>query len=250
MSTVSKKFRIPKLWSDITLGQQVKLETLVSDGVNKTIAFISAYCNLEVDFVKTLHIDEVKEIFDSMEFIKVPIDAVPVTEFDFNGEHYSVMESLMKAQFQDFISLEAVLDNNKGKEYKALPMLVAIMSKRKVADVLIGTKDGKQVYSTKYEVLDDIDLDKRSELFKALPLTIAHGIYSFFLSSAMHSSITSKVLINQLEESMQKSLNSIEDSTLTQVGIRWSYRLLRGILQRYARFIVFQWKRSFSTSQS
>jgi hypothetical protein len=242
--------RIPRSWEEITLSDQIELERLISVGNNRTIAIIAGYCRIPVNEVKKLPISVINDIVDRLMFLgEMPKDKV--TEFDYNGYHYSVMQSMLKAEFQDFVSVETLMEQYSGNTYNALPYLCAVMCKRKVADVVIGKNaKGEDVVLPKYESLDDYDILVRGEEFKQLPMNIAYGIYSFFLSFSLMSTIG---LTNHTEAQLlllEQYKISIESSIAKWAGKGWRYRLLAMILRSYVKYIILGWKRYFTTIQS
>jgi hypothetical protein len=112
-----------------------------------------------------MHINHIKNILTEIEFIKTPLQSNPIHEFEFKGEKYNVTQSLLKSEFQDFLSLETLLENHKNNLYNALSTIVAILAK----------KDG--------ESLDDYDIESRSELFRQLPIAVAHVYILFFCTT-------------------------------------------------------------------
>lgn len=98
---------------------------------------------------------------NELSFCSTPLNNKPVYEFELHDIKYKVLPTLLKAEFQDFLSIETILDNYKGKEYQALPYIIAVLAKRE------------------NETLDKYDLQERMKIFLDLPLTTANAIYLF-----------------------------------------------------------------------
>jgi hypothetical protein len=242
---------VPSSWVEITLSDQMEVERLTSIGINKTIAIISGYCRIPVQEVKKMNLNQINEIIDRLSFLSELPESKPVMEFDFDGHRYSVIQSMFKSEFQDFISLESLLEQYSGSTYNALPYLCAVMCKRKVRDEVIGKNVRGEVISLpKWETLDDYDIMERGEQMRRLPMSIAYGIYSFFLSFNGMYTIDLQQLINQHRLLVEQYSESIQSSTRMLDGKGWHYRLLAMMLRRFTRYIVLSWKRSFSTIQS
>jgi hypothetical protein len=102
--------------------------------------------------------NKVKQILDA----STPLPIEPISEFEYKGEKYSVVETLLKQEAQDFLTLTSI----EGRK-DALFYVVAVLSK----------KNG----NGKYESLSDIDSEHRAKHFQDLPLTVANRIHVFFV---------------------------------------------------------------------
>jgi len=124
-------FRIPTSWLDVTLKHQLKVERLTIEYPDlKSMAIIAGYTDTPIDVIKHLHINEVKLLLDQLSFCSTPLDNKPIYEFELQDIKYKVLPTLLKAEFQDFLSIETILDTYKGKEYQALPYIIAVLAKR------------------------------------------------------------------------------------------------------------------------
>lgn len=213
----NKDYQIPQEWIDVTVSMLIQaalLSELLEDA--SIIAIISAYTGIPVKELKLNQRDEVLKIIDLMAFISKPYEPIPRTSFEFQGQKYSCEDDLINQRFEDFVSIQTTLYNNREEPTKALSRLLAIYCK----------KDG--------ETLDDFNLDERSKLMEGVSMTIAKDIEAFFLHSLnAYKSISllsstqdeqrSIVLENlkELRSTIKKSKEQIGGFSLTklQIGI-------------------------------
>src|SRR5690606_22956783 len=113
---------------------------------------------------------------------QVEPEVKPIHEFTHNGQKYSVINHLLNAQSQDFISLMALEKDNEKHPWRGLAKKIAILAK----------KEG--------ETLDDYDIQERSNQFLDLSITIAKSLDSFFL-------LAQTIFSKDFHTSMLKSQN-------------------------------------------
>jgi hypothetical protein len=233
-----KKYNTPTCWSDVTIKQVIQLDELselMPDAI--LIALISAYVGIPVAELKSGNVKEVNDICTILGFIDTPYEPVAVNSFRFNGELYSTASDLTSHEFQDWLSIQTILYNNREHPVKGLARMLAVYCK----------KDG--------ETLDDIDLGVREELFMGLPFTIAKSVESFFL----HSLVAWKqaTLLSLREEEMEKHiLRSFDElsNTMKVRGQEYGFfsftRIVIGIYRKYLMYLKRQLERYFSTTPS
>lgn len=222
-------FNIPTSWDEITLQQQLTVERLAVEHPEfKSLAVLAGYLQVEIDLIKKLHINDVKLLLNELIFTSTPIDNKTVTEF-VHGEHtYHLIPSLLKAEFQDFLSIESIMDNYKGKEYQALPMIIAIIAKRKG------------------ESLSDYDVEERSKVFLSLPLPIANGIWFFFAQvGLMFSPDSHKIILQQQDQEIRWLITSMLATLKKPNGGGWLIRLWKVGLRTYLNYLLNGWKQSY-----
>lgn len=222
-------FSIPVSWEEITIRQQLNVEAFVKENPDfPSLAMIAGYCNIPIEELKTFHIKDIRQILEHLTFVKNQMPSNPVHEFEFKNEKYIVTDTLIRSQFQDFLTIEQLLDNHKNDQYKALPFIIAVVAKKQ------------------NEVLTDYDLTQRAKLFEELPLTIAHSIYLFFCLIARISSVDfHKVLQNQDQE-INSLMNSIQDTLKKQNGGGLPIHFARKTLQIYLKYLRKSWKQYYS----
>lgn len=220
---------IPTCWEDITLKQQLTVERLVSENEEeyKSLAIVAGYCNLTIDQVKKLHVNDIKKVLSQLTFIKSPISSDPISEFEYDGEKYFLIPTLLKGEFQDFLSIETLLENYKGKEYLALPYIIAIVAKKK------------------NETLSDFTLESRAIHFENLPISIANKIWFFFALTAQLS-IPDSQRMEQSNNQINESINSMSSTLKKQNGGGLLTRLLRVTLRFYLNFLKRNWNKYYS----
>jgi len=145
-----------------------------------------------------------------------------------------VMESLEKAEFQDWVSSQTVIYQYRDKPVQALPKLIAILCK----------KDG--------ESLSDFDIEERSQMFLELPITTARDLECFFLHCLRaYNAVT--LLYSTIPEQEAIVLNKFLELGNTmkqrQVELGWysPTRFVIGIYRRYLLYLKRQLEKSFNS---
>lgn len=224
-----KTIYIPESWNDVTLKQQLTYERLYkSESDYKSLGIIAGYCDLKMDEVKRIPLNDTKYIFQHIDFISTPIQNMPVTEFEYKNEKYSVVQTLLKAETQDFVSIESLLENYKDKENLALPYIVAILAKKQ------------------NESLSDFDLELRAKHFEDLPITIANGIWFFFAATAKMYTIDFREVLASHNQSINQSISSILTTVKTRKSGGIYTRLQRAILRNYLKYLQRNWSKYYS----
>jgi hypothetical protein len=222
-------YSIPKSWDQVSIEQQLTVERLTIEQPElKSMAVIAGYTNSKIEQIKHLHLNDVKLLLNELSFIGEPIPVIPTTDFEHRGNKYSILKTLLKSEFQDFLTIETLLDNHKGKEYQALPFIIAVLAK----------KEG--------ESLSDYDLESRSKEFLDLPITIANNIYLFFCTIGKISSIDSHKILKEMDQDLNVSMNYMINMVRKLNGGQWSIRLLRVLLLIYLKSLKKNWKAYYS----
>lgn len=229
------KVNIPDGWNEVTVAQQIEVEKLSADEPEfKSLAIIAGYCSVPMLELKKTNVNNLKKIIDAMTFINEPMKNQPVMDFEHKGIKYSVIQSLMKAETQDFLSVDGYLKQYKDREYLALPIIIAILSKRKLAD-------------GKYESIDQFDIAKRAKEFEDLPMSVAGGIWFFFAVTSKLSTLQPNgTTLKQMDEHLNKSMTSTVATLRNLAGGRWYMRLLKVILLNYVQYLQKSWKRYYT----
>ncbi len=161
-----KKYDVPQGWHEITIRQQIKVKELASTQTYiKSLGVISAYIGIPIEELRTVKTAEVVDIMNELAFIDTPIDNQPIFKFTFKGEEYSVSDSIVKQEFQDYVAAQTAIAEYQDDEWRTLAYLTAIMAK----------KDK--------ENLDSYDINERAEYLMDLDCETCNRIASFFLSS-------------------------------------------------------------------
>mgnify|MGYP001199803013 CR=1 FL=1 len=188
-----KPYSIPENWQDVSVGMLIKAQEL-SEILEEApiIAILSAYTSIPVSELRLSLSSEVQEILAVMSFISVPYEPIPGNTFTLDNIVYECEADIVNQNFEDFVSVQTALYNNREEPHKALPRLLAILCKR----------DG--------ETLQDFDLNVRSTLMLSLPMTDAKNVEAFFLTSltayrslmflSSTHDIQEKLVLNKLEE--------------------------------------------------
>ena len=189
----NKEYGIPEAWSEVTVDMLIKAAELAEIlEAAPIIAIISAYTGIDARELKLTKTTEVQDIILIMEFISTPYEPTPATGFEHQGVEYHCEEELVNQKFEDWVSVQTAMYNNREHQERALPRLLAILCK----------KAG--------ETLDDFDLDERSKLMQSAKMTDAKNVECFFL----HNFIAYKSLIllsSTVKEQEALVLNKVQD---------------------------------------
>jgi len=221
----NEKYEVPQSWDEVSLEQQIKVSTDAehfTTDTTKRIAIISGYMGIKPEVLRHAHIQKVAPLFKHLKFIATPIPEKPVAEFSFEGNDYFVAQNLVEQEFQDFVSLENALQGTQGDLLRALPLVIAILAKRR-------TEDG-------FETIDDYDVEARAQAFKKLPISIANGIGVFFYTSVSTFTEISP-LFSQPTKLVETKANSVLNTLKPQAGQGLLMRWLLGVSRNYVSFI-------------
>ena len=222
-------YLIPSSWVEITLEQQMLLsdyEQQFKDETTRKIAVISAYSTIPIDVLKRAKINDLTNVFKEMSFINKDITTETLTEFKFNDETYYVSQNLMNQEFQEYISLQNVQHQYKDNPSQALPMILAIMCKRKKENGLL-------------ETMDEYNVEERAEQFKKLNLVIANSIALFF-SRSINVLSTLSLQFSNPKEIVKMKMEEVENTLKQQRGQGLLTKCVNGILRISLWFIERQ----------
>lgn len=221
-------YHIPTSWDEVTIQKQIEVEKLAREHSDiKPMAVVAGYSGVDIDEVKRLHLNDVKSLLSALEFTNTrPVE--PVHQFHHKGKEYFIVESLLKAEFQDFISLEAIKDNYKDKKAEALPYIIAIIAKR----------EG--------ESLDSFDINERAKEFYDLPMSVAFGLEVFFCAVAMMSTVDSQKALQIQSQNLLQSIKSMRSIVKKHSGGGISILWQKAILLNYLKSLERKWKQYYT----
>ena len=227
------KIKVPASWDDITLQQQINFERYAQANTGFTsIAMVAGYCDLKMDDVKHFNINNIKDLLNQLSFVSKPMPQVPIHEFEHRGHKYFTIPSMLKGEFQDFISNETILDQYKRRISESLSFSIAILCKR----------EG--------ETLDKYDVHERAKEFYDLPLPIAQGLSTFFLTSAKLLNLDYNSVLENQHTNLLQLIDYTQILLKPHRGMAWRSRLLTGILRYYLKFIKLRWNKYYSIFKS
>lgn len=235
-----KKYRCPTSWDEVTLKNQMKVsddDKAITIPELKKFAILSGYSGIPIEELKKSKLSELQELFKAIEFINIPIHEKQINEFDFNNNHYYIGQNIVDMEFQDFISIENTLSEYSGNTYNALPIILAIMCKKKKDGIL--------------ESIDDYDIMKRAKEFEELPLIIAHNLSLFFSQViAIYNSNFQSFLNPEVQRLiMQKQIESVESTLKKLDGKGLLTRCVTGILRHCLKYIKRQQDKHYISIQ-
>ena len=219
----NKEYILPTSWSECTLKQAIKIQDIENqEDEYKALILLSGYGDIELKELMKMNINDVHKIADIMKFILEPISEDPISEFEFKGNKYIVIESFLNAQAQDYFTTEAILTNYKHNVYKALPELIAVMCKKEE------------------ESLDDFDLKERAKLFEELPMNICNSLRLFFCGLGMMSEIASQSFSNR-REIIQSKVNEVRNTVQKLAGTGYYFKWLAKMSLKYINYLEKNW---------
>ncbi len=156
-------YNIPESWSDTTVKQHIDITEMKDrDESFRNVHMIHTYTGIPMELIRKMNVTDFHILINIMSFLKSPVLDKPINSFEFSGCTYYLVESMLKGETQDFLSVESVRKRFKDNEAKALPYIIAIVAK----------KEG--------ESLDDYDPEKRAIDFLQLNYEIANSVWFFF----------------------------------------------------------------------
>jgi hypothetical protein len=229
-----KKYNIPTEWNDITIGMQVMQSRFKqSDSRLYAAHFVNTYTGIPVEILKRMKVDDFKAILMKLKFLtSTKVEDNSVNFFEHKGIKYNVLSSLEKAETQDFLSIESLLQEFKDNQVEAMPYIIAILAKKP------------------NESLDDYDVMERGREFMDLPYPMVAGIWVFFCQLGRISVINSPQFSNLQRVLIQQSLNYTENTLRKRAGLGLLKRLLKATLLLYIRYINKNLKNFLVTSPS
>ena len=205
----NKKYFIPTKWSEITLEQKLKHESLMQEYSDlEEIMLVSSFCAIPErelmvilkDSKEALVYETIKE---TLRFVTVPYTPQPIAEFTHRGNTYYVDESDMTNA--EYVSIATVRENH-ALDYKTMvTKLIAIRCKRKLEapeyNVVVKKllfKKNKTIRTIKeYETLNDYNISERAQEFLDLPITTVLDLQAFFLGKNLVSSLATRLSSDQ-----------------------------------------------------
>ena len=225
-------YQVPTQWEEITIKQQLEGERNAKDNPDlKSLALLAAYCKIPFEEIKRIPFHETKELLTALSFTKEQIPTDPISEFTYKGETYSVVQTLLESETQDFVSIASV-----SERPDALLYIIAILSKRKI--------------NGKFESLSDYNLQERAKHFEELPMTIVKRVESFFLFSAMILQLDSEQHLDQLNSNINESINSMISTLKKPSGSALYTRFAAAILRNFLKYLRHRWNKQYSGCKS
>ena len=234
---LNKKYEVPTNWNEVSLDMQVKVSEVASlQSHVKMLGIIAGYCGIPVVDLKSAKINKIQDLMASLEFMKEPIPINKSLEWEFEGNEYIVDKNLGDMEFQDFISVQTILSENVETYYKALPIVIAILCKRKG------------------ETLDDFDIHERAKVMGRMPISTASSIAAFFLLNENYYKLLThlssphaqqEIVLGKLRE-LKRTTNLLAQ----QHGTTMRYKFLMGVIKTYNKYLEQRLLKHFKSSQS
>lgn len=234
-----EKYNIPTSWDDVSLRMQMEVSTIShQEKYIRTLGLLAGYTGIPVEDLKTAKVNELERVMKHLAFIADEIPAEPVMEFDYKGQHYTVPPTMLEQEFQDYVAIQTAIAEHQNNQWLVTPFILAVMCKR---------GDGE-------ESIDDFDIRQRAKEFEDIPIRIANGVASFFLSNLLaYKSIMMSSSPEVLTETVYAKINELNLS-LSQLrkqrGGNLLIRLWVMTLRKYTKYLSKNWEKSFNLQQS
>jgi len=218
-----KEYLCPENWKDVSVRMQIKAES-ISDTQTyvKNLGILSAYINMPIEELRTADILEVKQALECLDFIDITVEAQPVFEFEYKDNKYSVADTIMKQEFQDWLSSQTAIAEYRDNNWKLLTYLLATMAKR----------DG--------EKLSDYDVNERAEHFMDIDVQTIKSVGAFFLSKKQALDVIMMYCLPEarqeiLQSKLRELINTV-NKLKKQRGGKWHIRLWIGVMRLSIRY--------------
>lgn len=187
---MSKEIQIT-IPSDISVDNYIKFGTL--DHLSTTeriIRIVSVIANVDEEEVKKWDLTDISKIYKDLNQRIIDIQPSFFPVFEWKGREWG-FQPLHKMTGGEFVELETALKGGIDNLAEVLSILYRPVVKNKLNGIEWKIKHnfkyvvGKSENLFKYYEIEDFDVAEkeiRKELFKELPIQIALGAYSFFLS--------------------------------------------------------------------
>jgi hypothetical protein len=233
----NKEYEIPTSWDEVSLDMQCKVTEVAAIQPHvKMLGIIAGYTGIPVEELKSVKIDEVSDLMAGLEFMQEKIPTTRRLEWEFEGHKYSVIKNLSDMEFQDFVSIQTILAENEESYYKALPIVVAILAKRKD------------------ETLDDFDIHERAKIMGRMPISIASSIGSFFLLNENYYKLLTHLSSHHAQQKLllgkARELRSTTNRWVQQRGTTMRYKFLMGLIAIYSKYLERRLEKHFKSTQS
>lgn len=226
---------VPQSWDDISVKTYQRIMALSKpeimqdkeekeyeenffDEINYQIKMLSIYLDCDEKLVRNMDSNEMSSIIkNDLKFLKEELPEQPINEFTFKGQRYVVVPSLLKTQFQNFVSLENLLQHSDF--IKVIHYVVAVMARK-----------------SETETLDDYDVEERAKEFLELPITTANRVSVFFYRFGKNFETVMQLYSNP-ELIIREKLKEIMIILKPQVGRGWFTNFVNSILRRLIIFL-------------
>lgn len=233
----NKTYDCPESWRDISLKMQVEAHNLSqNEKYVKAVGVLSAYTKIPVEDLKKAKTPMLMEVMKNIAFINKPVSEEPLFEFEYKGEKYNILESVTKNQFQDYISLQTVVNMYKDDNWKQLSYIIAIMAK----------KQG--------ETLDDYDIEERAKYFEDIDVETLTRVSAFFLKSKKALNLITVFSSPQIQAILVEDKLKDLKNTLSRLkvlrGGNLLIRLWIFVSKRWLHYYMRQWEKSYNSQHS
>lgn len=159
-----RKYNIPQSWPEVTLRMVIETQRnldLIPDA--ELVCVVSGYAGIPLEELKPAKVSQVNKIIKEMSFMYADYQPVMTNSFEFRDNTYAMEIQVQDIRFEDYISAQTILHNNRDNPCEGLPKLVATLCK------------------LENETIDDFNLSERAEEFLDLEYCKVKDIETFFL---------------------------------------------------------------------
>lgn len=183
--------RIPKSWSDVTIGQFQELSAVDKENEIEDIALkVAILTDTDSDYIRNLPLRQFYDISENLNFFKekIPTDWKP--RFEWNGQKYGFIPDLTFVSTGEWLDAEAFKQDVTGNLHNYAALLWRP----------IVSEEGEE-YTIKEHTT--IGFSARAKTFKELPITYIQGGLVFFLTFSAQCLETMKESLAKEAQKMQ-----------------------------------------------
>lgn len=169
---VSKGFKVPTSWDEVTVGQAIELQELQSfDGtdIEKVVRMLKILAPLiDEEEIMMMSPEQFTQIVEVMKFLSTEVGGPEVLPDSImvNGEEYFLKKDFDSLNMGEMISINLIMKENDGDITRALPRMMCILLRKKV---------NGELESFRNSFMD------RAEMFEDVIITDISNLLAFFL---------------------------------------------------------------------
>jgi len=199
---VWKTFGIPQSWSDVTVGQFIKQQSMVTEGKNDLevlIELLSILSGMTMEESESMPDTIFMELINTFKFLSKPVDAELAESIKIGEDEYFIKKDFNSLNLAEIINVDVIMNEYKNNLTEAMPKLLCIFLRKK-------NKKGN------LEKMKTIHMD-RKDIFKDISIQDVHNLFFCFSGGKSLSSVDmNHYLENLTKEKKTMTKNQNQDS--------------------------------------